>query len=62
MSSYDQVPEGYRKVYIRMRSVESSEFGNLIQDLKLKAKLLYMVDHTKNNREVFHENKLSTAA
>jgi acetoin utilization protein AcuB len=53
LSSYDQVPEGYRKVYIRMRSVERSKLQNLKQELESKAGLLYMVDHTQNNREIF---------
>ena len=55
LSSYDEVPEGYRKVYIRMRSIERSELQNLIQELKSKAGLLYMVDHTENNREIYAE-------
>ena len=55
LSSYDEVPEGYRKVYIRMRNIERSELRNLIQELELKAGLLYMVDQTENNRELFAE-------
>jgi acetoin utilization protein AcuB len=55
LSSYDEVPEGYRKVYIRMRSIERSELRNLIQELETKAGLLYMVDHTENNRKIFSE-------
>jgi acetoin utilization protein AcuB len=55
LSSYDEVPEGYRKVYIRMRSIERSELQNLIGELKTKAALLYMVDHTENIREIFAE-------
>ncbi len=55
LSSYDQVPEGYRKVYIRMRSIERSALQNLKQELESKAELLYMVDHTENNREIFAE-------
>ena len=55
LTSYDDVPEGYRKVYIRMRSIERSKLKNLIQALESKAGLLYMVDHTENNREIFAE-------
>jgi acetoin utilization protein AcuB len=55
LTSYDDVPEGYRKVYIRMRSIQRSEFQNLIEALESKAGLLYMVDHTENNREIFAE-------
>ena len=53
LTSYDEVPEGYRKVYIRMRSIERSELQKLIQELESKAGLLYMVDHTENKRELF---------
>ena len=55
LSSYDDVPQGYRKVYIRMRRIERSEIQKLIQELESKAGLLYMVDHTENIREIFAE-------
>ncbi|MBT8322858.1 MAG: CBS and ACT domain-containing protein [Eudoraea sp.] len=55
LSSYDQVREGYRKVYIRMRSIERSKLQNLKQELESKAGLLYMVDHAENNREIYAE-------
>ncbi|MGD9137832.1 MAG: CBS and ACT domain-containing protein [Desulfobacterales bacterium] len=55
LTSYDDVPEGYRKVYIRMRRIERSELQKLIQELESKAGLLYMVDHTENDREIFAE-------
>jgi len=55
LSSYDEVPEGYRKVYIRMRSIERSKLQNLIQELESKTGLLYMVDHTENIRQIFVE-------
>jgi len=49
------VPEGYRKVYIRMRSIERTELQKLIQQLESTAGLLYMVDHTEKNRKIFAE-------
>jgi len=55
LSSYGEVPEGYRKVYIRMRNIERTALQNLKQKLKSIAGLLYMVDHTENNREIFAE-------
>ena len=55
LTSYDQVPEGYRKVYIRMRNIERSKLQKLIQELESKAGLLYMVDHTENNRKIFSQ-------
>jgi len=53
LSSYDQVPEGYRKVYIRMRCIERSDLNKLFEKLEASAELLYMVDHTENNRKIF---------
>jgi acetoin utilization protein AcuB len=41
LSSYDEVPEGSRKVYIRMRNIERSALQNLKQELESKAGLLY---------------------
>jgi acetoin utilization protein AcuB len=55
LSSYDGVHEGYRKVYIRMRSIERSELQHLIQELESTGGLLYMVDSTEDNREIFNE-------
>jgi acetoin utilization protein AcuB len=55
LTSYDEVPEGYRKVYMRMRSIERAKLQNLIQALEAKAGLLYMVDHTENTREIYAE-------
>ena len=55
LTSYDDVAEGYRKVYIRMRRIERSDLQKLMQELESKAGLLYMVDHTENNRRIFAE-------
>ena len=48
LSSYDGVPKGYRKVYIRMRSIERSELQDLIHDLESTHGFLYIVDQTGN--------------
>jgi acetoin utilization protein AcuB len=53
LSSYEHVPEGYRKVYIRDYGVERKELKQLKNELKEKATLLYMVDHRENKREVY---------
>ena len=53
LSSYDQVPEGQRKVYIRMYDVERSKLPEVEKELKGTAKLLYMVDHSRNKREIY---------
>jgi acetoin utilization protein AcuB len=60
LSSYDRVPEGYRKIYIRMHSIERHRLQNLIAELKAKADLLYMVDNEENVREIFAETTHAT--
>jgi acetoin utilization protein AcuB len=53
LTSYEGVPDGYRKVYIRMRSIERSKLLKLKEALREKAALLYMVDHRENDREIY---------
>jgi acetoin utilization protein AcuB len=53
LSSYENVPAGYRKVYIRMHNIERSQLTNLKQELSKVAILLYLVDHRENRREIF---------
>jgi acetoin utilization protein AcuB len=53
LTSYDDVSEGYRKVYIRMRRIERAELAELKKELLKIAGLLYMVDHRENMREVY---------
>jgi acetoin utilization protein AcuB len=53
LSSYDDVAKGYRKVYIRMHSIERIRLQMLIEDLRAKATLLYMVDHRENIRKIY---------
>jgi acetoin utilization protein AcuB len=53
LTSYDNVQEGYRKVYIRMHGVDRSKMQSLKEDLRKAATLLYIVDHRENKREIF---------
>jgi acetoin utilization protein AcuB len=53
LSSYEHVPEGYRKVYIRDYGIERNKLTQLKNELKEKATLLYVVDHRENKREVY---------
>lgn len=55
LTSYDDVPNGYRKVYIRMHSIERSQLQKLKNNLSEKAALLYVIDHLENNREIYSE-------
>jgi acetoin utilization protein AcuB len=59
LTSYDDVPMGYRKVYIRMQSIERSMLEILKNKLSEIAAFLYMIDQREDNREIFlRENEL----
>lgn len=53
LSSYDKAPEGQRFVYIRAFNVDRSTLPEMVEELKAAARLLYMVDHKENRREIF---------
>ncbi|NTV57251.1 MAG: CBS domain-containing protein [Deltaproteobacteria bacterium] len=53
LSSYEKAPEGHRYVYIRMYDVVQEKMPQLKEDLKKKAKVLYIVDSRDNKREIF---------
>ena len=55
LTSYDRVPDGYRRVYIRAYAVERSAMSEMLEEIRQKAKLLYMVDHKDDRREIFEE-------
>lgn len=55
LSSYDRAPQGYRNVYIRMRNIQRSKFGDLRHALQTKADLVYMIDSAQNKREIYAE-------
>ena len=53
LSSYEKAPEHHRYVYIRMYDVDRQKMPQLKEDLKKKAKVLYIVDSRDNKREIF---------
>ena len=54
LSSYERAPKGHRHVYIRAYDVDRQHLTDLKQELrKASKKLLYIVDHKENTREIF---------
>jgi len=53
LTSYEKAPEGYRWGYIRMYGIDRSSVQKLKASLREKARLLYMVDHRENKREIY---------
>jgi acetoin utilization protein AcuB len=53
LSTYDRVPDGYRKVYIRMVGINRFKLEEVTKELQSMATLLYMVDHRENKRVLY---------
>jgi acetoin utilization protein AcuB len=53
LTTYNRVPDGFRRIYIRMYGVQRERLQGLIEELKNDFRLIYMVDHLENRRQVF---------
>jgi len=53
LTSYDRVPEGFRNVYIRFFDLDRDVLETLKENLSEIAKVLYIVDHRENKREIY---------
>ena len=53
LSSYDRVEKGYRQVYIRIYDIDHFKLLDLKEELEEDFKVLYMVDHRENKREIY---------
>lgn len=53
MSMYEKAPEGYRNVYIRAFDLKRETLPELQKELQGVAKMIYMVDHRENRRELY---------
>jgi acetoin utilization protein AcuB len=54
LTSYEGAPEGQRFVFLRMYGVAREKLPALMESLRSKSRLLYMVDHAANRREVYY--------
>ena len=53
LSSYERVPQGYRRLFIRAYGIDRPGLGRLKEVLAEKATLLYLVDHRGKQREIY---------
>ncbi|MFH2064350.1 MAG: CBS and ACT domain-containing protein [Pseudomonadota bacterium] len=53
LTTYERAPEGFRNVYIRFTDVSRDRVQDMLNAIKEKATLLYMVDHRENQRTIF---------
>ncbi|UCF83033.1 MAG: CBS domain-containing protein [Desulfobacteraceae bacterium] len=62
LSSYERIPKGYRRVYVRMYNVDHARLPLLKEELKEKADLLYMADHHERIREIYEVEDFEVSA
>ena len=55
VSTYETAAEGFRHVYVRAFNVDRETLPQLEQELRDKAKLLYMIDH-KEHKSTFYSS------
>jgi len=53
LSSYENVPEGFRKIYIRSFGLDREKIPEIMEEFKKITTVLYMIDHRLNKREIF---------
>ena len=53
LTSYETAHPGHRRLYVRTWAVDRKRVSEMIADLKQKARLLYIVDHSEGKREEF---------
>lgn len=56
LTSYQNVKEGYRRVYIRVHTIDRKKLGELLNELKAQATVLYMIDHREGRRAYFDQS------
>jgi len=55
LSTYENMSKGYRNVYIRFYGLDSGKVPEITAAFKKHATILYMVDTSRNRREIFEE-------
>ena len=53
LSSFDNVPEGYLNFYFRIYQIDRQKLPSLLDKIREKGTLLYMVDHRENKRDIY---------
>lgn len=53
LTSDDNMPRGYRKVFVRMGGIDRLGLESITEDLQTKGELIYVIDHHDNIRMVY---------
>lgn len=56
LTSYERAPVGYRHVYVRAHSLDRADIPKMLEELRQKGTVLYLVDHRDDKREEFIES------
>ena len=56
LTSYDDAPKGFLKLYLRVYGLERKKLKTFKEKISEKATLLYIVDRRENTREIFANN------
>ena len=59
LTAYDQAPHGYRNVYIRAYGIDRDRLSLLEEQLQDNGKILYIIDHGQNRRDIFYQARHS---
>jgi acetoin utilization protein AcuB len=54
LTSDDNLPKGYRKVFMRMSDIDRVRLEAITEELQAKGELIYIIDHHDNIRMVYH--------
>lgn len=55
LTSYDRVPEGYRKVYLRTYGIERARLEKIKAEFDKHGAVLYLIDHRENIRKIYSQ-------
>jgi len=53
LTSYDLVPQGFRRVYLRLYDLDQEHLEELKDKLGNKGKILYIVNHMNDKRTIY---------
>ncbi len=56
LTSYERAPVGFRHVYVRAHSLDRADIPLLLEELRQKSTILYLVDHRDDKREEFTDS------
>ena len=53
LTSYERVPKGYMKIFIRIFDIDRPSLNRLTEEIKQQATLLYLINHVEKKRTIY---------